>query len=104
MTYGLLATATQPKVRWVPWGLYVCSLIAIALLLSQRNIFVNPGNPLLATHGKRGARPPRCRARPARPPPHPHLERGGARGAGGRRRRGRPGGGARGPRGCPEWP
>ena len=49
MTYRLLPTATQPKVRWVAWGLYVCSLIAIALLLSQRNIFLNPGNPLLAT-------------------------------------------------------
>jgi len=49
MTYRLLPATTQNKGRWVARSLYVCSLIAVALLLSQQRIFVNPGNPLLAT-------------------------------------------------------
>ncbi len=49
MTYRLLPATTQNKGRWVARSLYVCSLIAVVLLLSQQRLFVNPGNPLLAT-------------------------------------------------------
>jgi hypothetical protein len=55
LTLRLLPSAAQRKTRWVARGLYAGSLAAIALLIGQQNMFVDPGNPLLVTQVKVGA-------------------------------------------------